>query len=155
MGGFNSSVLNRLWSHKPLQRVQFDGAIDRIHAAIAGGDCYQINYTAALQAQVCAADQATESAQAQAWFARLQQAQQASARQLEQLQRSRERLVQQQQALQQQQHSLRQGFLRVTGDLVENRGGLPAERQQLAIGRPQARRDMAIAIEGVFDLGAV
>ena len=61
--------------HKPLQRVQFDGAIDRIHAAIAGGDCYQINYTAALQAAVSGVDQSNESAWAQAWFARLLQAQ--------------------------------------------------------------------------------
>ena len=31
-----------------LERVAFDAAIARIHAAIAAGDCYQINYTAQL-----------------------------------------------------------------------------------------------------------
>lgn len=61
--------------HSPMQREQFETGVARIHDAIAAGDCYQINYTAALQAVVGDAAQASESALAQAWFARLQQAQ--------------------------------------------------------------------------------
>ena len=59
----------------PLQRTQFEADIARIHEAIANGDCYQINYTAALQAAVSEAAKESPSVLAQSWFARLQQAQ--------------------------------------------------------------------------------
>jgi para-aminobenzoate synthetase component 1/para-aminobenzoate synthetase/4-amino-4-deoxychorismate lyase len=61
--------------HSPLQRELFEAGVARIHEAIAAGDCYQINYTAALQAVVGGAAQTSDCELAQAWFARLQQAQ--------------------------------------------------------------------------------
>ena len=58
-----------------LSREQFDAHIARIHAAIAAGDCYQINYTAPLSAQLAGAESLDSSELAQALFARLQLAQ--------------------------------------------------------------------------------
>lgn len=50
-----------------LERAAFDAAIARIHAAIAAGDCYQINYTAQLAGRLLG--------DAQALFAALRRAQ--------------------------------------------------------------------------------
>lgn len=58
-----------------LSRELFDAHIARIHAAIAAGECYQINYTAPLSAQLAEAESLNSSELAQALFARLQQAQ--------------------------------------------------------------------------------
>jgi len=58
-----------------LSRAQFDAHVARIHAAIAAGDCYQINYTAPLSAELAPTQEPDASALAQALFARLQQAQ--------------------------------------------------------------------------------
>ena len=58
-----------------LSREQFDAHIARIHAAIAAGECYQINYTAPVSAKLAGAESLNSSALAQALFARLQQAQ--------------------------------------------------------------------------------
>ncbi len=58
-----------------LSREQFDAHVARIHAAIAAGDCYQINYTAPLSAELAGTQDPDSSALAQALFARLQQAQ--------------------------------------------------------------------------------
>ncbi|NIF83628.1 aminodeoxychorismate synthase component I [Comamonas sp. Tr-654] len=58
-----------------LSREQFDAHVARIHAAIAAGDCYQINYTAPLTAELGELQHGDASALAQALFARLQQAQ--------------------------------------------------------------------------------
>jgi len=58
-----------------LQRAQFDAHIARIHAAIAAGECYQINYTAPLRAELGGADALDPSELAQALFARLQRSQ--------------------------------------------------------------------------------
>ncbi|AIJ48753.1 aminodeoxychorismate synthase component I [Comamonas testosteroni] len=58
-----------------LSRAQFDAHVARIHAAIAAGDCYQINYTAPLTAELGALQHGDAGALAQALFARLQQAQ--------------------------------------------------------------------------------
>lgn len=58
-----------------LSREQFDAHVARIHAAIAAGDCYQINYTAPLTAELSGEKESDTSALAQELFARLQQAQ--------------------------------------------------------------------------------
>lgn len=58
-----------------LARGQFDADVARIHAAIAAGECYQINYTAPLLAELGDVSGVDSSAVAQAIFARLQQAQ--------------------------------------------------------------------------------
>ena len=58
-----------------LSREQFDAHIARIHAAIAAGECYQINYTAPLSAKLAGAASLNSSALAEGLFARLQQAQ--------------------------------------------------------------------------------
>lgn len=58
-----------------LGREKFEAGVARIHAAIAAGDCYQINYTAPLWAELAGASGIETSAFAQAIFARLQQAQ--------------------------------------------------------------------------------
>lgn len=58
-----------------LSREQFDAHVARIHAAIAAGDCYQINYTAPLSAELGEPQHGDAVALAQALFARLQQAQ--------------------------------------------------------------------------------
>lgn len=58
-----------------LNREQFDAHVARIHAAIAAGDCYQINYTAPLTAELGELQHDDAGALAQALFARLQQAQ--------------------------------------------------------------------------------
>ncbi|MDR3005106.1 MAG: aminodeoxychorismate synthase component I [Acidovorax sp.] len=54
-----------------LDRQTFDAALARIHAAIAAGDCYQINYTAQFLGRL----QGASPQQAQALFAALRQAQ--------------------------------------------------------------------------------
>lgn len=54
-----------------LERQAFDAALARIHAAIAAGDCYQINYTAQFMGRLRNAS----PAQAQALFAAMCQAQ--------------------------------------------------------------------------------
>lgn len=58
-----------------LSRELFDAHIARIHAAIAAGECYQINYTAPLSAPLAEAESLHSPELAQALFARLQQAQ--------------------------------------------------------------------------------
>ena len=58
-----------------LSREQFDAHIARIHAAIAAGECYQINYTAPVPAKLAGAASLNSSALAEGLFARLQQAQ--------------------------------------------------------------------------------
>lgn len=56
-------------------RSRFDADIARIHAAIAQGECYQINYTAPLIGRLCQAEGLDASAAAAALFAALQRAQ--------------------------------------------------------------------------------
>lgn len=63
-----------------LTRAQFERDVQQIHAAIAAGECYQINYTSPLSAKVLKAETPefetfNASDYAQALFARLQQAQ--------------------------------------------------------------------------------
>ena len=63
-----------------LTRAQFERDVQQIHAAIAAGECYQINYTSPLSAKVLKAETPESesfnaSDHAQALFARLQQAQ--------------------------------------------------------------------------------
>ncbi|QXZ09552.1 aminodeoxychorismate synthase component I [Comamonas sp. Y33R10-2] len=58
-----------------LSRDKFDAHIARIHAAIAAGECYQINYTAPVSAELPGTESLDSSELAQALFARLQQAQ--------------------------------------------------------------------------------
>ena len=63
-----------------LTRAQFERDVQQIHAAIAAGECYQINYTSPLSAKVLKAetpesDLFDASDYALALFARLQQAQ--------------------------------------------------------------------------------
>ena len=63
-----------------LTRAQFERDVQQIHAAIAAGECYQINYTSPLSAKVLKAEMpefetSHASDYAQALFARLQQAQ--------------------------------------------------------------------------------
>ena len=67
----NQSTPRDVRWQSPLTREQFNTSVARIHEAIAAGDCYQINYTTALQAAANGAG----SESAQAWFARLQRAQ--------------------------------------------------------------------------------
>ncbi|WP_120971353.1 chorismate-binding protein [Comamonas sp. lk] len=62
------------WLHSP-DRARFDADIARIHAAIAQGECYQINYTAPLIGRLCGPAGLDRSAAAQALFAVLQRAQ--------------------------------------------------------------------------------
>ena len=57
----------RVFWQPGLERAAFDAAIARIHAAIAAGDCYQINYTAQLAGRLLG--------DAQALFAALRRAQ--------------------------------------------------------------------------------
>ena len=47
VGGLDCGPVHVRW-RPGLDRGQFDHAIARIHAAIAAGDCYQVNYTAQL-----------------------------------------------------------------------------------------------------------
>lgn len=58
-----------------LERQAFDIALARIHAAIAAGDCYQINYTAQLVGQLQSTSPAQAKVQTQALFAAMCQAQ--------------------------------------------------------------------------------
>ena len=63
-----------------LTRAQFERDVQQIHAAIAAGECYQINYTSPLSAKVLKAETSESdlfdaSGYARALFARLQQAQ--------------------------------------------------------------------------------
>ena len=63
-----------------MTRPQFERDVQQIHAAIAAGECYQINYTSPLSAKVLKAETPESelfdaSGYAQALFARLQQAQ--------------------------------------------------------------------------------
>ena len=63
-----------------LTRAQFERDVQQIHAAIAAGECYQINYTSPLSAKVLKAETPESelfdaSGYARALFARLQQAQ--------------------------------------------------------------------------------
>lgn len=58
-----------------LSREQFDAHVARIHAAIAAGECYQINYTAPVSATLTGTASLHSSELAQALFSRLQQAQ--------------------------------------------------------------------------------
>lgn len=57
-----------------LERGAFDANISRIHAAIAAGECYQINYTAQLQGRLEQVQGAADQA-ARALFAALRRAQ--------------------------------------------------------------------------------
>ncbi|GGH59348.1 hypothetical protein GCM10010975_20900 [Comamonas phosphati] len=68
-------VLNVQWPQEPDGRSRFDADVARIHAAIAAGDCYQINYTSQLPGRLRGPQGLTAQQTAHALFARLRRAQ--------------------------------------------------------------------------------